>query len=169
MPWVQAGIAIGGALLSSGGGDDKSWKGEADKQGINTAAVTFQTARNFEALPAKARAIEAQATLAKVEVGRDAAKAASDAIVSAAAAGASGQNVDATVADTSRSADRAKTNIETSRLAGQAQVEQDREDIYWEGDAAKYQYSYTGGKGASTGARLGSALLSGAGAYFGAR
>jgi hypothetical protein len=165
--WAIAAISVGSSLLGSSG-DDKSWKGEADKQGINTAAVQFQTARNFEALPQKARAIEAAAALNNVSIARTAAAAEADALVSAAAAGSAGGSVDATVDDVTRSADEARTQVETARLGQQAQIEQDRADIFWEGDAAKYQYKYTGGGKAGIGERALAAGLAGAGAYFGA-
>jgi hypothetical protein len=157
-------------LLSSfGGGEDKSWKGEVDKMGTNKAAVAFQTARNFQDLPAKARQIEAGAALAAVEVERQQAIAEANAIVSAAAAGTTGGSVDATIGDTKRSAAEARGQIERERLAGHAQLEREYEDAFWAGDAAKYQYQYTPGQGTSTGTKLLTAALSGAGAYFAGR
>jgi hypothetical protein len=167
--WFAGSVVVSGLVgAATQPGGDSSWKGQADKAGINTSAVMFQTARNFESLPGKARAIESQAALATVEVERNEAKSTSDAIVAAAASGAAGGSVDATIQQASISAGEAADQIETERLAGQAQVEQDRVDIFWEGDAAKYSYKYTGQKGGGgTQAVLG-AIAGGVTAYFGA-
>ena len=170
MPWVAAGIAVGGSLLSSSmAPEDKSWKAEIDKQGVNEAAVMMQTARNWEALPAKARALASQAELEKVQIEKQAAASKADAAVQAAAAGVTGASVDAVASSIDANAANAVSSINKQKAAGEAQLKQDYADIFWEGDAARYEYKYSGGKGPGLFAQLGTAALAGAGAYYQAR
>jgi hypothetical protein len=147
MSWVSVGVAVGGAVLSSQN-TDKSWKTEARNAGKNRAQIEASRSRTQGLLEGKTRAVEEGALVAKVQAESDAVAAESQAVVNAAAAGASGANVDQSVQGVQSNAARAKAAIEKQRRAGLLQVKQDYEEIFWNAENKKYSVSgRTGGDG----------------------
>ena len=85
--WVAPLISAGMSLLSSGGGDDDSWKADAERAGKREAGLMANRGRALELLPAKIRRESEAAAMAKVQSQKDMVAAKSEAVVAAAAAG----------------------------------------------------------------------------------
>lgn len=131
MPWLAVAATVAGSLLGSSQKDNR-WKSQARNAGKSRASVEASAARARAMLPAKQKAVADNALLSTIEAEKAGAEATSQAKVAAAAAGVSGANVDQTVQQVQANAADVGGQIAKQRRAGMLQIEQDREDIFWE-------------------------------------
>lgn len=161
-----AGFAIVTSLLSSKE-DDSVWKANAAKAGRNTASVEFSRSRALQSFEAKEREIKESAVLATVQATQDEAATVATATVQAAAAGASGENVNQTIQGVFANGTAARGQIEKARKGSLLQLDQNREDVLWQAENKTFDAEVDGG--ASSGQRVAAAAIAGASAYMNSR
>ena len=164
MSWISTGVAVGSSLLASSQSDD-SWKASAAKNGRSNAQLQMSKARAQALLPAKAREVAEAATAAQVNSQIQEASAVASATVAAAASGSTGANVEQTKQSLEGNAARVQQGIRKQRASSLLQVNQEFEDLIWDGVTQKSRTEVSGGT--STGTKLATAAFAGAGAYAG--
>ena len=187
MSWAavaSAGVAVAGSLLGSKDQGnppeqppDTSYRAIAAQTGKSNAQVEMSKARALAALPAVARQVRNEQTLASMQAARDASKAASAAAVEASAAGVTGSSVDAVMHDLKRTQGEVNQTINKNAQSALAKLDQAHDDIYWNAHTQKQTFFYDGKanvapvdkREVSTTDRLLSAALSGVSAYIGAK
>lgn len=167
MSWWATGISVGTSLLSSSmQPEDESWKAEAAKAGQRKAGLIANRDRALALLPAQAQQESEAAAAAKLSAEQGNAQAKASAAVQAAASGTKGISVDQTIAQLDSSTAMVGEQIERTKAAKMLQLDQDRQDTYWDAAMQEYDVKVNNTGGSSTGQKLLAAGLDGVSAYL---
>lgn len=160
---LMVGMGVMSMMSAKAGqkGEQQDLAGQAKSHGIKIGGIDFTADRVAKSIEGRISNLADQEAVASMTIEAGHAQAESDAKVAAAASGVSGQNVDASINEVSRTAQQAKRSLRDRVAAEKLQITTDYTDNYLNSHMKKGNAEFKERSSGSKGMELGLAFAQG--------